>query len=67
MEVMPIDFTTSKKLDKWVENHRKQGCVSHAIAKYLYGEPQFLFEYQSKDGSICSSWYPASRYTVLND
>ena len=38
-----------------------------AIAKYLYGEPQFLFEYQSKDGSICSSWYPASRYTVLND
>ena len=38
-----------------------------AIAKYLYGEPQLLFEYQSKDGSICSSWFSADRYTVLND
>ena len=27
-----MEFKTSKKLDKWVENHRKQGCVSHATA-----------------------------------
>ena len=32
-----------------------------AKAEYLYGEPEFLFEYQSKDGSICSSCYQASR------
>ena len=35
-----IDFTTSKKIDKWIENHRKQGCVSHATA----GE-QFVYEF----------------------
>ena len=40
MEVISIEFTTSKKLDKWVENHRKQGCVSHATA----GE-QFVYEF----------------------
>ena len=38
-----------------------------AIAKYLYGEPQFLFEYLNVSGSICSSWFPADRYTILND
>ena len=38
-----------------------------AIAKYLYGEPQFLFEYLNESGSICSSWFSADRYTVLND
>ena len=27
-----MEFITSKKLDKWVENHRKQGCVSHTTA-----------------------------------
>ena len=40
LEVIPIQFETSKKLDKWVENHRKQGCVSHATA----GE-QFVYEF----------------------
>ena len=38
-----------------------------AIAKYLYGEPQFLFEYLNESGSICSSWFSADRYTILND
>ena len=23
-----MNFKTSKRLDKWVENHRKQGCTS---------------------------------------
>ena len=27
-----MEFTTSKKIDKWVENHRKQGCRSRATA-----------------------------------
>ena len=40
LEVIVIDFTTSKKLDKWIENHRKQGCVSHTTA----GE-QFVYEF----------------------
>ena len=40
MEVIPIEFITSKKLDKWLENHRKQGCVSHATA----GE-QFVYKF----------------------
>ena len=40
MEVISIEFKTSKRLDKWVENHRKQGCVSHATA----GE-QFVYEF----------------------
>ena len=22
-----MEFVTSKRIDKWVENHRKQGCV----------------------------------------
>ena len=35
-----MEFKTSKKLDKWIENHRKQGCVSHATA----GE-QFVYEF----------------------
>ena len=35
-----MEFKTSKKLDKWVENHRKQGCRSRATA----GE-QFLKEF----------------------
>ena len=38
--MISIEFKTSKKLDKWVENHRKQGCVSRATA----GE-QFLYEF----------------------
>ena len=25
-----MKFETSKKIDKWVENHRKSGCVSNA-------------------------------------
>ena len=40
MEVILIEFITSKKLDKWVENHRNQGCISHATA----GE-QFVYEF----------------------
>ena len=40
VEVISIEFTTSKQLDKWVENHRKQGCISHATA----GE-QFVYEF----------------------
>ncbi len=35
-----MKFKTSKKIDKWVENHRKQGCVSHATA----GE-QFVYDF----------------------
>ena len=30
--MITIEFITSKKLDKWVENQRKQGCISHATA-----------------------------------
>lgn len=37
---MKMKFETSKKIDKWMENHRKSGCVSHATA----GE-QFVFEF----------------------
>ena len=40
IERQHMEFKTSKKLDKWVENHRKQGCVSHATA----GE-QFVYEF----------------------
>ena len=40
LEVILIEFITSNKLDKWIENHRKQGCVSHATA----GE-QFVYEF----------------------
>ena len=39
-EVISMEFKTSKRIDKWVENHRKQGCVSHATA----GE-QFVYEF----------------------
>lgn len=35
-----MKFKTSKKIDKWVEKHRKQGCVSHATA----GE-QFVYDF----------------------
>ena len=38
--MISIEFKTSKKLNKWVENHRKKGCVSHATA----GE-QFVYEF----------------------
>jgi hypothetical protein len=27
-----MKFNTSKKIDKWVENHVKSGCVSHTTA-----------------------------------
>lgn len=35
-----MKFETSKRIDKWMENHRESGCVSHATA----GE-QFVFEF----------------------
>lgn len=35
-----MKFETSKRIDKWMENHRKFICVSHATA----GE-QFVFEF----------------------
>lgn len=35
-----MDFKTSEKIDKWVEEHRINGCVSHATA----GE-QFVYEF----------------------
>lgn len=35
-----MEFVTSKRIDKWIEKHREQGCVSHATA----GE-QFVFEF----------------------
>ena len=35
-----MKFETSKKINNWIENHREQGCVSHATA----GE-QFVFEF----------------------
>lgn len=35
-----MQFTTSNKINKWVKNHVKQGCVSHATA----GE-QFVYEF----------------------
>lgn len=35
-----MKFETSKKIDKWVETHMKQGCVSRATA----GE-QFVYEF----------------------
>ena len=35
-----IEFKTSKRIDKWIEKHMKQGCVSRATA----GE-QFVYEF----------------------
>lgn len=35
-----MKFETNKNIDKWVENHIKQGCVFHATT----GE-QFIFEF----------------------
>lgn len=35
-----MTFETSKKIDKWIKDHRAKGCVSHATA----GE-QFVFEF----------------------
>ena len=35
-----MEFVTSKRIDKWVEKHREQGCVSRATA----GE-QFVYEF----------------------
>lgn len=35
-----MKFETSKRIDKWMEKHREQGCVSHATA----GE-QFVFKF----------------------
>lgn len=35
-----MKFETSRKIDKWVENHIKEGCVSHATA----GE-QFVYRF----------------------
>lgn len=35
-----MQFTTSNKINKWVKNHVKQGCVSRATA----GE-QFIYEF----------------------
>lgn len=35
-----MEFVTTKKIDKWCENHRKSGCVSHATA----GE-QFVYTF----------------------
>ena len=43
-----------------------EGTIT-AIATYLYGENEYLFEYLNKSGSICSSWYVSSRFIVLND
>ena len=37
---LEVEFKTSKRIDKWVEKHIKQGCVSHASA----GE-QFVYEF----------------------
>ena len=34
-----MEFITSNKIDKWVENHRKK-CISHATA----GE-QFIYKF----------------------
>lgn len=36
-----MEFVTSKRIDKWIEKHREQGCVSHATA----GE-QLVLEYK---------------------
>ena len=27
-----MEFKTSKMVDKWIEDHRKSGCISHATA-----------------------------------
>ena len=35
-----MEFKTSRKIDKWCENHRKNGCISHATA----GE-QFVYKF----------------------
>jgi hypothetical protein len=35
-----MEFKTTKKVDEWVENHVKSGCVSHATA----GE-HFVYEF----------------------
>ena len=38
-----------------------------AKAEYLHGTPQFLFEYLNKAGSICSSWFEADRFSILEE
>lgn len=35
-----MEFITSKRIDKWVEKHREQGCVSRATAS-----EQFIYEF----------------------
>lgn len=37
-----------------------------AKAEYLYGTPQYLFEYRNDAGSICSSWFEYERFSVLD-
>ena len=34
-----MEFITSNKIDKWVENHRKK-CISHATA-----DEQFIYKF----------------------
>lgn len=43
------------------------GAVGTVTAKatYLYGVPQFLFEYRNTSGNICSSWFESSRFIVI--
>lgn len=43
-----------------------EGTIT-AKVEYLYGENEYLFEYLNKSGSVCSSWFAASRFIVLND
>ena len=40
-----MEFITSNKIDKWVENHRKK-CISHATAgeQFIYIIPYLIFD-----------------------
>lgn len=63
-----MKFETSKKIDKWMENHRKSGCVSHAtageqdkvsiIAANFFGIPEALAswvrQHETLDGTTNS-------------
>ena len=44
-----MEFITSNKIDKWVENHRKK-CISHATA----GE-QFIYKFLPSDIIECQT------------
>lgn len=51
-----MKFETSEKIDEWVENHLKSGCISRATAgeQFVYKFlPSGIVEYQSVKCLCC--------------